>query len=134
MSDENEPVLPGGELERALLTALWARGSATARELHDEIGGRRGTVYTTIAKVLDRLVDKGMVRRRRSGRVYTYRADARQKETHRAMARGLISQLKHGGSRPAIAALLGALEDISPELVGELEAELKARKKRRDGA
>lgn len=134
MSDENEPVLPGGELERALLTALWTRQKATARELHDEIGSRRGIVYTTIAKVLDRLVEKGMVRRHRLGRVYTYRAVARQKEMQRAMARGLISQLTDGGPRPAIAALLGALEDISPELVGELEAELKARKRRRDGA
>ena len=33
MSVEDEPILPGGELERALLSALWERGEATAREL-----------------------------------------------------------------------------------------------------
>ncbi len=133
MIEEDQPVLPGGELERALLTALWACGTATARELYDDVGGRRGIVYTTVAKVLDRLVEKGMVRRRRSGRVYTYRAIALQEDTQRAMARGLISQLTDGGPGPAIAALVGALEDISPELLSELEAELKARRRRRDG-
>ena len=131
MSDE--PVLPGGELERALLTALWARREATARELHDDVGGARGIVYTTVAKVLDRLVDKGVVRRRRAGRAYKYRAVAEREETQRAMARGFIEQLTDGGPRPAIAALVGALEDVSPKLLDELAAELKARRRRGDG-
>lgn len=131
--DDDEPLLPGGELERALLTALWTRQQATARELHDEIGAQRGTVYTTIAKVLDRLVDKGMVRRRRSGRAYTYRAVAERAQTQRAMARGLIEHLWDSGPRPAVAALVGALEDVSPELLDQLAAELKARRRRRDG-
>lgn len=132
MSHENEPVLPGGELERALLAALWAREEATARELYDDVGGPRGIVYTTVAKVLDRMVDKGVVSRRRSGRAYTYRAVAQRAETQRAMARGLIEQLT-GGPHPAIAALVGALEDVSPDLLDELASELKARRRRRNG-
>lgn len=133
MSDGNEPVLPGGELERALLTALWARKEATARELFDDIGGPRGIVYTTVAKVLDRLVEKRMVRRRRSGRAFTYRAVAQREATQRAMARGFIEQLSDRGPRPAIAALVGALEEVSPALLDELAAELKARRRRRNG-
>ena len=133
MRDEEEPVLPGGELERALLTALWARTEATARELYDDVGAPRGIVYTTVAKVLDRLVDKGVIQRRRSGRAYTYRAIAKREATQRAMARGLIEQLAGGGPRPAIAALVGALEDVSPDLLDELASELKARRRRRHG-
>jgi predicted transcriptional regulator len=117
-----------------LLAALWVRGEATVRELYDEIGGPGRIVYTTVAKVLDRLVEKRMVRRRRSGRAYTYRAVAQRDETQRAMARGLIEQLADAGPRPAIAALVGALEDVSPDLLDELAAELKARRRRRDGA
>jgi len=132
--DDDQPVVPGGELERALLAALWVRGEATVRELYDEIGGPGRIVYTTVAKVLDRLVEKRMVRRRRSGRAYTYRAVAQRDETQRAMARGLIEQLADAGPRPAIAALVGALEDVSPDLLDELAAELKARRRRRDGA
>ncbi len=134
MSPENQPAVPGGELERALLAALWVSGKATARELYDGIGGPGRIVYTTVAKVLDRLVDKGMVCRRLSGRAYAYEAVARQQETQRAMARGLIEQLTDGGPRPAMAALVGAIEDVSPELLDELAAELKARRRRRDGA
>jgi predicted transcriptional regulator len=129
----DDPVLPGGDLELALLTALWTRKEATARELHDDVGEPRGIVYTTVAKVLDRLVEKGAVSRRRAGRAYKYRALAEREETQRAMARGFIEQLADGGPRPAIAALVGALEDVSPELLEELAAELRARRKRRNG-
>ena len=134
MSDQDHAPVPGGNLERAILAVLWARRVATARELYNEVGGPGRIVYTTVAKVLDRLVDKGMVRRRRSGRAYTFSAVARQEETQRAMARGLIEQLANGGPRPAVAALVGAMEDVSPELLDELAAELKARRRRRNGA
>lgn len=134
MSDEAEPVLPGGDLERALLNALWSRQEATARDLYEDVSPPRGIVYTTVAKVLDRLVDKGVVRRRRLGRAYTYRAVARREDTQRAMARGFIEQLADGGPRPAIAALVGALEDVSPDLIDELASELKARRRRRHGS
>jgi BlaI family penicillinase repressor len=128
--NERKP-LPGGDLERALLTELWSRREATARELHDAIGEPRGTVYTTVAKVLDRLVEKRIVRRQRNGRVYVYKAIAQRAQTQRAMARTLIRQLVGDDPQPAVAALVGALEDVSPELLDQLAVELAARKARR---
>jgi BlaI family transcriptional regulator, penicillinase repressor len=113
---------------------LWARGEASARELHENVGKARGIVYTTVAKVLDRLVDKGMVRRKRAGRAFLYRAVAKRAETQRAMARDLIERLASDKPRPAMAALVGAIEQVSPELLDDLAAELRARKGRRHGA
>lgn len=135
MGKDNDPaVVPGGELERALLGALWERKKATARELYEDVGQARGIVYTTVAKVLDRLVEKRLVKRRRVGRAYVFRALAQQAETQRAMARGFIESLAGGEARPAVAALVGALEDVSPELLEELAAELRARRRRRHGS
>ncbi len=132
MSTTSRKFLPGGNLERVLLQLLWQRGPRTAREVHDEIGAERGIAYTTVAKVLDRLCAKRIVRRRRAGRAFVYRAVAHQDETQRAMARGLVEQIADSGPRPAVAALVGALEDVSPELLDLLETELKARRRRRD--
>lgn len=130
MADHKHPRIPGGELEFALLAALWARqkGKASARELYDEVGQPRGIVYTTVAKVLDRLVDKRLVRRWRAGRAYVYSPAVKQAETQRAMVRGLIKQIAGSDPEPAVAALIGAVQDVSPELLEQLEAELKARK------
>jgi len=119
---------PKGELEQAVIGALWARETATARELFEAVSTTRNIVYTTVTKVLDRLVAKGFVRRQRVGRSYNYSALVEQGETHRAMARSLLEQIVGDGPEPAVAALIGALEDVSPELLDQLSAELAARK------
>ena len=57
--------LPADELEYAVLTQLWELGVASVRELHRRLGEPEGLVYTTTAKVVDRLRSKGLVLRQR---------------------------------------------------------------------
>jgi len=109
-------------------------GEATARELHEEVRSERRIVYTTVTKVLDRLTAKGLVKRVRAGRAYRYRAAADQMTTQRRMVRGLVDQIARGGELQAIAALVGAIEDISPALLDELSEMVEAHRRRRDGA
>ncbi len=127
---EQEPIVPGGELETGLLSELWRLRRATARALYEAVGRPRGIVYTTVTKVLDRMVDKGLVERRAVGRAYEYAPVVKKAETHRAMAREFLTRISGGGPRPAVAALLGALEETNPLLLEELEAELRARRGR----
>ncbi len=122
--------VPGGDLEREIVEHLWKHGDATARDIVDVVRARRGIVYTTVAKVLDRLVDKGVVRRRRVGRAFSYHAIARQEDSRRATARRLVEQLAGTDVQPAVAALLGAMEDVSPAMLDALAAELEARRGR----
>ncbi len=128
MTTRNQMPLPGGNLELGLISVLWTRGEATTRELFDAVGESRGIVYTTVAKVLDRLVEKGLVKRRRLGRVYVYSAVVKRAETQRAMARTLLEQIVGEDPEPAVAALIGAMEDVSPALLDQLATELAARK------
>jgi len=136
MAQKRPSLTPGGDLELALLSALWASpgSGATARELFSRVSPTRGIVYTTVAKVLDRLAEKRMVARRRKGRARVYTARVGPEATHRAIARRMIEQLREAGPRPAAAALLGALEDISPEWIEALRAEIRERRRTERGA
>ena len=64
--------LPADDLEYAVLSALWERGVGSVRDLYEQVGAPAGLVYTTIAKVVDRLRDKGLVERSRSGAAFVY--------------------------------------------------------------
>ena len=65
-----------GELERAVMEALWARDSpASVRAVHEALAGR-GLAYTTVMTVLSRLADKGFAHRERDGRAWLYTAAA----------------------------------------------------------
>jgi predicted transcriptional regulator len=71
-----------GELERAVMDVLWARGTpadpgdgATVREVTEALADR-DLAYTTVMTVLDRLAGKGMVVRQRDGRAWRYQSAA----------------------------------------------------------
>ena len=126
--------LPGGALERAVLEALWKLGRATARELHDRVGEPGGLVYTTTAKVLDRLCAKGLVARRRIGRTFLYTPRAERATVEKALARGAIRRILGSEPRPAIATLVDAVESIDPDLLDELMRAVEARRRSPHGS
>lgn len=125
--------LPGGDLEYAVLAKLWEIGTASAREIHGHVGEPNGLVYTTTAKVLDRLHDKGLVTRARRGKAFSYHAKIARDVIDQARARAALSRLL--GSRPhaALASLVEAVESIDPKLLDELERAVASRRRSRHG-
>jgi predicted transcriptional regulator len=63
-----------GERELDLMQALWDRGEATVGEVLEILAGQDKTVaYTTVQTMLNRLEEKGHVRRDKRGRAFVYR-------------------------------------------------------------
>ncbi len=125
--------LPAEDLEYAVLAKLWQLGTASVRALHEQLGARQGLVYTTTAKVVDRLREKGLVQRQRKGAVFLYRARVAREEVERARARNALTRLLGSAPRAAVAALVEAVDDIDPALLTELEQAVAARRRTRHG-
>jgi predicted transcriptional regulator len=123
--------LPGGKLEYAILVAIWEGGTVTGRELHDRVGEPLGLVYTTTAKILDRLAVKGLVQREKDGKVFRYRATAPRQEIDRARLTRTLAGVFAEGPRPALAALVEVLDELSPDLLDELSETIETRRKSR---
>ena len=71
--DELEKLL--GPLEADVVRAAWATGEpATVRQLLDRLNHRRSPrlAYTTVMTVMNRLAEKGILRRSKQGRAYLY--------------------------------------------------------------
>jgi len=94
-----------GELE--LLGILWERGSATVREIFEEVNIRREVVYTGVLKLLQIMTEKGLVERDERERAHVYRAAVSQADTEARFLREM-SQRFFGGSAAQLA--LRALE------------------------
>jgi predicted transcriptional regulator len=122
--------LPGGDLEYAVLSKLWELGSATARDIHIQVGEPAGLVYTTIAKVLDRLHAKRLVSRERKGMAFIYRPRVARAVVEAARARAFLNRLLGPAPRSAMATLVQAVESIDPKLLDELERAVAARRSR----
>src|SRR6201993_5199400 len=97
--------LPGGDLEYAVLAKLWELGSATAREIHAQVGEPAGLVYTTTAKVLDRLHAKRLMTRERKGLAFICRPCVARTVIDAERARVFLTRLLGPAPRAAMATL-----------------------------
>ena len=126
--------LPADELEYVVLTKLWELGTASVRDVHRLLGKPEGLVYTTIAKVIDRLRGKGLIQRERYGKAFVYRARIAPEEVERARARDAIGRLLGPTPRAAVAALVDAVDAVDPKLLDELERAVTAHRRSKRGA
>jgi predicted transcriptional regulator len=126
-------LLPADELEYTVLAKLWELGAASVRELHEHLGQPAGRVYTTTAKVIDRLRSKRLIQRQRRGKAFVYRPRAARPEVESARAKQAVSRLLGATPRAAVAALVDAVDDFDPKLLDELERAVNARRRSKRG-
>jgi predicted transcriptional regulator len=97
-----------GELESAVLAALWAAPEALVpAEVQGAIGG--DLAYTTVMTILVRLHDKGVIERSKVGRAYAYRPVVAESDVVAEQVRRLLEQ---GQDRAAV--LQGLVEGLEP--------------------
>ena len=125
--------LPGGELEYAVLAKLWELGNASARDIYTQVGEPQGLVYTTTAKVLDRLHAKRLVSRQRRGMAFIYRPRIARALVDNARARELLTRLLGPAPHRAAATLVDAVESLNPRLLDELAEAIAARRRSTHG-
>src|SRR5271165_6190123 len=95
--DSHDPSLesslgaPLGPLERQIHHAVWARGTATVREVLED--GTIWQTYSTIMTTMDRLFRKGLLGRVLEGKAFRYSARCSPEELERVAAVHGIRQL-----------------------------------------
>jgi predicted transcriptional regulator len=95
--------------ELLCLRALWSLQEANVGEVRRVVAETRPLAYTTIMTVLERLVRKGKLRRRKVGRAFAYAPT----ESRDAMRRTAIRELLEGffdGSEEELLAFLRTRE------------------------
>src|SRR3954447_7756428 len=108
---------PAGDItesELAVLRILWDRGMATIRQLTDVLHPGGGAAqYATIQKLLDRMEDKGYVRRDRSLFVHRFAPALDRDELIGRRLRSLAETLCDGSLTPLLThlATAGALTE-----------------------
>ncbi len=60
------------ETEWSIMKICWEKGEATARTVYDESLKEKKREYQTVKTMLDRLVNKGYLRRKRFGPLWVY--------------------------------------------------------------
>ena len=127
MSDQQTYRL--GDLQLRIMRVLWGSGPASVAEVKGRLGGNR-LAYTTVATMLRKMEDRGLLRHFQKGRTFIYQAAVSAEEVTRSMADDLVERLFEGNLTDAVAHLLETREVGHQELV-QLERLIQQRKKQR---
>jgi predicted transcriptional regulator len=121
-----------GDLQHAIMKVLWARNEATVAEVHEALLADRGLAPTTIATMLRKMEDKGVVAHRAEGRQFVYRPLVSEDEVRSTMVGELLDRL-FAGDPAALVSHLVADHEIDEAEVERLRALLESAEKRKDG-
>jgi predicted transcriptional regulator len=115
-----------GDLQLAIMRVLWRRGEAAAAEVHEALLDERGLAPTTIATMLKKMEDKGVVVHRAEGRRFLYRPTVSEDAVRRTMVGELTERLFLGDTAALVSHLI-AEHEIDPGELAELRRLLDGR-------
>lgn len=83
-------------LELLCLKALWSLQEATVKTVQQVVCGTRPLAYTTIMTVLERLVRRGIITRRKAGRAFLYVPQTTRESMRRMALREFVESFFDG--------------------------------------
>ena len=122
--------LPGGDLEYAVFSAVTVLAGAPVKDIHARVGAPLGIAYTTTSTVLDRLLDKGLIRREQRGRTVWYWPVTPRGDVDRQSLLALLARMLGDAPEPVMATLVDAVAALDPTLLDDLARRVAERKNR----
>lgn len=112
-----------GELEANIIEIVWASGCTTVKKTAESLGS--DTNVKTVMTVMNRMVDKGLLRRKRKGRAFYYEATTDRETFMRNVVDRVLQELIADFRQPTLAHFI---DTADPEQLAELEELLRRRR------
>ncbi|MEM7343558.1 MAG: BlaI/MecI/CopY family transcriptional regulator [Chloroflexota bacterium] len=116
-----------GELEARLMEAIWALEKPSVKAVIDYLGDDLN--YKTVMTVLNRLADKGVLQRKKSGRLFIYTPTVSREtllsQVFDQMVRGMFGEEFR---QIALAQMIETAESLDPQLLDDITRLIEARK------
>ncbi len=110
-----------GALQLAILQVIWEKGQTTVTEVHAALFPSRGLAPTTIATMLKKMEQKGVVAHDLDGRKFLYYATVSEEEVRHSMVSDVTNSL-FGGRVSELVNHLLAEHQVDPAELERLRA------------
>jgi BlaI family transcriptional regulator, penicillinase repressor len=112
-----KPELPRPtDAELAILRVLWQEGPSTVRRVRDVLERHQRTGYTTVLKLFQIMMAKGLVVRDESERTHVYRASRSEAQTQRQLINDLLHRAFSGSASKLVMQALATKKASANEL------------------
>lgn len=104
------------EAECNILSVLWERGSATVREVHEDLSKDSEVGYTTVLKFMQIMTRKGLIERDTSVRPQVFSPAREKSEVQKDMIGDLLDRVFGGSTESLVLRALSARPSSPEEL------------------
>ena len=118
------------EQELEIMKVVWSKGTATVRDVYEELLNRRKIAYTTVMTMMGILEQKGHLKKSADERAYVYSPTQPQREVLRTMVHDFVTRVFNGSAKPLLVHLLED-KNISPEELDEITKLLQDRRRKK---
>ncbi|MBI6546673.1 MAG: BlaI/MecI/CopY family transcriptional regulator [Cyanobacteria bacterium NC_groundwater_1444_Ag_S-0.65um_54_12] len=122
-----------GDLEAAIMEAVWRRGPGariTVRDIVDDLKATRGSAYTTVMTVMGILTQKELLRVEKGGGAHSYQAAVSRAEFADLVVGKIVRELLADFTGPALAHFAQAIANgSSPVGVAKWLERIQAQRK-----
>lgn len=119
-----------GDLEARVMRAVWEIGRpATARTVHERIARDHGVAIHTVITVLNKLVDKGLLRREKRDDLLHYEACLSEADFRAQASRRVVEGILSFGADAVTASFVDVLAERDPGQLAELARLVERRMK-----
>ncbi len=103
------------ELEQVVMDIVWELKGCSVRDVVEKLQSTRKLAYTTVATILQRLYDKGMVERKESKQGYTYYPKLSKQSYSKKLAKSLLGNFFKSYGDSAIASFAETIDELPEE-------------------
>jgi predicted transcriptional regulator len=104
------------ESELEILQVLWQKGTASVREVHEELARSKDVGYTTTLKLMQIMFEKGLVKRDATFKTHIYEAQVSRDKTQKHLLNKMIDTLFGGSPTQLVLQALGNHKASEEEL------------------
>lgn len=120
-----------GELEAEVMEALWRRETASIREVWEDVRRRRRVAFNTVMTVMNRLVDKGLLRREHRRGNYRYSPSVKRERFLARVSHDVAEALVREFGDVAVAQFVDVLQAVDPKKLAAVERLIRERRRER---
>lgn len=104
-----------GNLEKEVMDIIWEMKECSARDVLNKLGEKHQLAYTTVATMIQRLQDKGLVVRKGGKSGYTYSPKLSKEAYSKKLAKGFIRSFFNSFGDSAIVSFVEGIDDLPQE-------------------
>ncbi|MGG7619146.1 BlaI/MecI/CopY family transcriptional regulator [Bacillus coreaensis] len=120
-----------GPLEARIMELFWdsKQGEFSIKEVQQSLDSEKNINFNTVMTVMNRLVDKGVLKKRASGRVSLFRPIQTKEEFLEEQSKKLTENLLDEFGGVVISHMIDSLTDVDDKLLNKLEQKIQQLKK-----